>query len=238
MTSAQHQENPNRWGRGGQVYHTLTGLQAPPSQTESQSRCGPVKAESSPCSSHCIFTAGHEAATHPHARWSLAGSWKKQARLLLQKTNINSNKKQDSAPTRSYLLRTRDKNLFTYKFSALLNIWGFFKYRRCVGELCGKHWCHLFHGYQCQFVKLGYQIHYKAATENRPHFWTSSCLKHWKTWQSINTSLLKSRGLHETVQSPSFDCKGLSAQSSNLRQISRELKNPTWFHRVIQELSR
>lgn len=60
--------------------------------------CGPVRAQSSPCSYHCIFTAGDDAAARGREGWSLAGGWKKQARMLLQITNVNSNTKQESAP--------------------------------------------------------------------------------------------------------------------------------------------
>lgn len=108
----------------------------------SQSQRAPVKAQSS---AHGI---------------SAGRGWKRQGRLLLQIPNIPSNTEQDSAPTRSYLLRTRDTNLLTYKFSALSrHLFLFFlKYRKCVRELCGKHWGGLFHAQQRGFGKLGYQI--------------------------------------------------------------------------------
>lgn len=57
------------------------------------------------------------------------------------------------------------------------------------------------------------------------------------TWQLMNSPHLNFCGLHDQTRAPLW-CKGLPAWSSNLRQISRELKNPTWFtcNRVIQKL--
>lgn len=106
------------------------------SRAESQPQRGPVKARSSPCSCRCIPAAGEDAAARGRAGWSPAGAWKKQAGLLLQITNISTNVKQDSAPTRSYLLRARDKNLFTYKFSALPRLF-FFNTENASGSPAG-----------------------------------------------------------------------------------------------------
>lgn len=122
----RNRKNPNRWGQCGKVYCVNASLSKQPLQTESQSQCGPVTVQPSPCSSHRIFAA--------QTMLELGWGWKEQARLLLQITNLNSNPKQHSVPTRSYLLRTRDTNLFTYKFSALPRLF-FLIQKTCRGAL-------------------------------------------------------------------------------------------------------
>lgn len=114
----QNRKIPTGGDKRSHVYRLTASVSEQTSRAESQPQHGPVKARSSPCSRRCILAAGEDAAGRGRAGWSPAGGWKKQAGLLLRITNISTNAKQDSAPTRSYLLRARDKNLLTYTFSA------------------------------------------------------------------------------------------------------------------------